>query len=294
MSIFDVRCKSCFLDTYQDLFKKFGIYESHFEEFLKEFHAFYERETDLSSPEIQRLLSKKFVNLTGIADPFDQEKYHSNLLALDLYRKWQPIVAQSKDPMDAAIRLSIAGNIMDYGASRSFEIDSTIEMVMNSDYAVDHSQHLRNRIANAKQILFLGDNAGEIVFDKLLIETMGHKNVVYAVKGAPILNDITIKDALLCDMTSVANVVENGYDAPSTIIENCSDEFKRYFNSADLIISKGQGNLEGLIGLNDPRIFFLLMVKCEVIAEIVNVPVRSFVVYCSNLSTEDKFECFNI
>lgn len=287
MAVSDVRCKSCFLRTYENLFDKFGIYTSHFEEFLKEFHAFYEREADMSSPEIQRLLSKIFVKLTGIADPFEQEKHHSNLLALELYRKWQPIVAQSIDSIDVAIRLSIAGNIMDYGASLSFEVDSTIDTVLKSEYAVDHSQYLRNKIANAKQILFLGDNAGEIVFDRLLIETMGHKNVVYAVKGAPILNDVTIQDALLCNMSDVAKVIDNGYDAPSTIVEQCSDEFKRYFNSADLIISKGQGNLEGLVDLNDPRIFFLLMVKCDVIAEIVHVPTRSFVVYCSNLSAEN-------
>jgi hypothetical protein len=232
-----------------------------------------------SSPEIQRILNKTFCSIIGVNDPFAEEKEESNLVALDLYRVWKPKVIESQNPFDLALRLAIAGNIMDYGASRTFDIHKTIDSVIDADFAIDHSALLQQRILDAKQILYLGDNAGEIVFDRLFIETINHPNITFAVKGDPILNDVTLKDADQIGMDRVAEVISNGFDAPSTVLDHCSDQFLEKYNEADLIISKGQGNLEGLIDQKDPRIFFLLMVKCDVIGELLNVPTGSFVVH---------------
>jgi hypothetical protein len=168
---------------------------------------------------------------------------------------------------------------MDYGANQVFDVHKTITKVLSSDFAIDHSIILKQRIKEAKRILYLGDNAGEIVFDKLFIETIMHPDLVFAVKDAPVLNDVTIQDAKEVGMYEVADVISNGYDASSTLLEKCSKEFLDVYRSADLIISKGQGNLEGLIDEKDPRIFFLFMVKCDVIAERVGVEKGSFVVY---------------
>jgi hypothetical protein len=187
-------------------------------------------------------------------------------------------VLTSPDSFDMALRLAIAGNIMDYGAANSFDIHETIEHVLSVKFAIDKTKQLKQRISQAKSILYLGDNAGEIVFDKLFIEVLRHPDLTYVVRGGVTLNDATLEDAETVGMMSVANVITNGFDAPSTVLEKSSDEFLAYFQSADLIISKGQGNLEGLIHEKDSRCFFLLMVKCEVMAEFLNVDKGSIVV----------------
>jgi uncharacterized protein with ATP-grasp and redox domains len=113
----------------------------------------------------------------------------------------------------------------------------------------------------------------------LFIETIKHKDLVYVVRGAPVINDATMEDAEYIGMKNTTIVISNEYDAPSTIVHKSGKVFQHYFEKADLIISKGQGNLEGLLPLNDKRIFFLLMVKCDVMAELLNVGKESFVVY---------------
>ena len=129
----------------------------------------------------------------------------------------------------------------------------------------------------AKDILYLGDNAGEIVFDRLFIEQMPHEKVTYVVRGEPIINDVTIEDAREVDMFDLVDVIDNGSDAPGTILETCSHEFQQRFASSDLVIAKGQGNYETLSDVNK-RIFFLLQVKCPVIAKDIGFEVGSFIV----------------
>jgi damage-control phosphatase, subfamily I len=278
-SIIDERCVQCFLKTYKHLFHKFKVAESHQKDFLEFFSETVKTNGFLTTPEIQRMLNKSFCNIIGISDPFAAEKKSSNKIALDLYDAWKPKVTASKNPFDLALRLAIAGNIMDYGANISFDIQQTITRVLMDNFAIDHSQLLREKVSDAKDILYLGDNAGEIVFDKLFIETMIHNNVIYVVKSKPVLNDVTMKDASQVGMFDVASVITNGFDAPSTVLSRCSNEFLRFYESADLIISKGQGNLEGLLPHSDPRIFFFLMVKCDIIAKRLNVKKGDFVVY---------------
>ncbi len=278
----DKRCKSCFLNTYQRLFEKFNVGEVQRQKFIAFFEETINNHKYLSSPEIQRELNNEFCRIINVSNPFEEEKINSNAIALELYKEWKLKVLSSGDPFNLALRLAIAGNIMDYGANNSFDVHATINEVIKATLAIDHSKLLKNRIKKAKRILYLGDNAGEIVFDKLFIETMMHNDITYAVKGAHVLNDATMEDATEVGMGMVSKVISNGYDAPSTVLHKCSKEFIEIYNSADIIISKGQGNLEGLITQKDSRIFFLLMVKCDVIAEILNVKKGSFVVCNQN------------
>ena len=187
------------------------------------------------------------------------------------------LVSRSDDPFNTAVRLSIAGNIIDFAVNDTFNLHATLDRVLKSRFAIDHSESLKKALGSARSVLYLGDNAGEIVFDKLFVETIGHPNLVYVVRGAPVINDATIEDAEYVGMSEAARVISNGFDAPSTVVSESSDEFRKLFSEADLIISKGQGNLEGLIHLNDKRIFFLLMVKCNVMAEFLKVEKDSFV-----------------
>lgn len=273
------QCYNCFLRTYQRLFGKFNIAQQQQDEFLDYFHYTLDKFKNSSTPEIQRELNRRFSTIVGIDDLFVDEKIKSNSIALSLYNDWKPQVNSSKKPFDLALRLSIAGNIMDYGANNNFDLMSTIRRVVFAKFAIDHSVLLLDKIKQAKKILYLGDNAGEIVFDKLFIETINHPNITFAVRGGNALNDATLLDSAEVGMNSVVKVIDNGFDAPSTVLSCCSSEFMNFYNSADLIISKGQGNLEGLINENDPRIFFLLMVKCDVMANFLNVAKGSFIVY---------------
>jgi len=275
----DERCKSCFFNTYQRLFEKFNVEMAKRKIFSTFYREIINKHNHLSSPEIQRELNNKFCQIINVDDPFKEEKANSNHIVLELYKEWKPKVLSSANPFDLALRLAIAGNIMDYGANNSFDIHKTINAVLKASFVIDHSKSLKNRVTQAKKILYLADNAGEIVFDKLFIETMMHNHVFYAVKDAPVLNDVTLEDAKEVGMDMVADVISNGFDSPSTVLHKCSKEFLDIYNSADLIISKGQGNFEGLMQQKDSRIFFLLMVKCDVISEMLNVKKGCFIVY---------------
>lgn len=275
----DKRCIGCQLSSFERLLSKNKVPEALRQEFLV-FYARTIKESDgLTTPEIHRKLNKEYCRLTNADDLYVEEKRESNAMAQKLYDVWKPKVLAADNSFDQALRLSIAGNIMDYGASNDFDLNKTIDMVMTSNFAIDHSAELRNRIAKAKNLLYLGDNAGEIVFDKLFIEIMQHPNITFAVRGSAVLNDATMSDALEVGINEHARLITNGYDAPSTVLSQSSPEFLEVYKQADLIISKGQGNLEGLIHENDPRIFFLLMIKCDVVAELLGASKGGFVVY---------------
>lgn len=272
------RCVNCFIKNYNQLFDKFNFHQLQSADFINYIKKTINDNEFASSPEIQAILQKKFCEIVGKKDLYEEEKKQCNEIALNLYREWAPKVRESENPFKLALRLAIAGNIMDYGANNSFNIFKTIEYVLNTEFAIDKSLQLEEKIKKAKKILYLGDNAGEIVFDRLFLEIINHKNVYYAVKDAAILNDVTYKDAITSGINKTAKIISNGFNAPSTILSRCSDEFIDIYNSSDLIISKGQGNLEGLVKEKDSRIFFLLMVKCDVIAEILDVKKNSIVV----------------
>lgn len=234
---------------------------------------------ELYSPEFSRELHHILESYTHNPDPYKEEKRANNDQALNLIPESEKLVNQAHDPFRTALRIAIAGNIIDFAANDNFNITATIDKALNSEFAVDHSRQLKEALERAKSVLYLGDNAGEIVFDKLFIETIKHPNLTFVVRGGPVINDATMEDAEYVGMNNIARVISNEYDAPSTIIHKSGKLFQQYFSDADLIISKGQGNLEGLLPLNDKRIYFLLMVKCNVIAELLKVNKDDLVVF---------------
>ena len=275
----DERCQVCLLNSYQRLMNKFTFHTTQRESFMVYYREVIGNSLLKSSPEKQRELNRMFCKLANNTDLYYEEKVLSNKVAFELYHKWKPKILGAEAPFNLALRLSIAANIMDYGANSSFNLDQTISHAVNEPLAIDHSALLKERIKEANSILFLGDNAGEIVFDKLFIETFMHNHVSYAVRSAPVLNDATMDDAKSVGMELVADVISNGYDAPGTVLSHCSKEFINIYNSADLIIAKGQGNFETLQNQGDPRLFFLLTAKCDAIAELLHVKKGSIVTY---------------
>ncbi len=240
---------------------------------------YYNNPDKLSAPEFSRKLHHILRSYTHNPDPYLREKKENNDQAARMIPKLEMIVRKSSNQFDTSLRLAIAGNIIDFAASDKFNLQATIEMALESEFAIDHSERLEKEIRRAHSVLYLGDNAGEIIFDKLFIRTIMHPRLTYVVRGAPVINDATMADAEYTGMKEVAKVISSGYDAASTIPEKSSEQFRKYFREADIIISKGQGNMEGLFPLNDKRIFFLLMVKCDVMAEFLKIKKGSLVVY---------------
>jgi len=224
---------------------------------------------DRSIPATAREIHRFVRELVGQSDPYRQAKDWSNDLALKLYPELKRLIAKSKDPLETAVRLAIAGNVIDFGAYNSVEatdIEKAIDGCLTSDLDKTQLEYFHNAVSETTDILFLADNAGEIVFDRLLIEQLGPQKVTLAVKGGPILNDATVEDARAAGLVDLVEVIDTGDDAPGTILDTSSTVFQCYFMAADLIIAKGQGNYETLSDANK-NIFFILKAKCPVIAQ---------------------------
>jgi uncharacterized protein with ATP-grasp and redox domains len=280
--ISDHRCFFCFIRAFEKLLEKESISDEDKSSFTLDMISLYQnKRNNFSAPLFSRELHHILRSYTHNPDPYRQEKKQNNDQSLAMFPDLEKIVQQSNDPFNTSLRLAIAGNIIDFAASDSFNLQATIDKALTTELAIDHSKQLEQKLKNSKLVLYLGDNAGEIVFDKLFIETIKHIDLVYVVRGAPVINDATLEDAEYIGLKSTAIVISNEYDAPSTIVHKSGSVFQQYFKKADLIISKGQGNLEGLLPLNDNRIFFLLMVKCNVMAELLNVEKDSLVIFNS-------------
>lgn len=219
-------------------------------------------------------------------DPYREAKDHSTREALALYPRLKALVAASDDPFETAVRLSIAGNIIDFGAYDELpDLWATVERVVDAPFAApQHLERLRAALNDAPWLLYLADNAGETVFDRVLIESLTLP-VVYAVKDGPTLNDATREDAIAAGVDTRANVeiISNGADAPGTILALCSAAFQQTFADAPLIIAKGQANYETL-STAGPRVFCLLQVKCPVIGQDLGAPVGGVIVRQSVVS----------
>ncbi len=232
------------------------------------------RVADLSEspPVMAQRLHRYLRNLTGIDDPYAEAKAHDNVLALSLLPELRKCLATSDDPFTLAVRLAIAGNLIDLGPKSDLTADEVITSIRHVEqerFSGDVAA-LRRRADNARTILYLADNAGEIVLDRLLIEALGSERVTVAVRGAPVINDATLADAQTAGLHEMVEVISNGSDVPGTLLAECSPEFRKYFDQADLVISKGQGNFETLSEASRD-ICFLFKVKCPVIAERVDL-----------------------
>lgn len=206
-------------------------------------------------------------------DPFSGVKEKYNGIALGFYDDLKKSVRSAPDPLALASRFAIAGNIIDFGVFSEVDLHATISRAVDGELHVDHYDQMKEMLKNTGDILYLLDNAGEIVFDRLLIEELlDHgKKVTAVVKGDPVLNDVTISDAEQAGLTSVCEVIDNGSDGVGTVLEWCSGSFVDAFDSVDLVISKGQGNYETLEDARE-RMLFLLQSKCSVLANHLGVP----------------------
>ncbi len=222
-------------------------------------------------PENSIAVYRALADITSCHDPYREIKKESNQQALALLPQFAAMVENASDPIALALRIAIGGNIIDYGAMQSFDIDETMERCLQREYVVDDGALLLQRLrelATGSRVLYLADNSGEIVYDSLVVKELAGigLNVTVAVKSSAIINDALLDDACSAGIEQYATLLENGTGCPGTPLASCSDELLRAFEDADLILSKGQGNFETL-SESEAEIFFLLTLKCSVVGE---------------------------
>jgi len=277
-------CLPCFVRQTLEAVRFVTDDEAVHAEVLREIlRAASEMDLRMAPPAMGQHIHRLIRQVTGNADPYHEVKQRFNRLALDLYPDLARRVAEADDPLETALRLAIAGNIIDFGVTADIgeqAVGETIERALR-DPLLGSVDALRRAATEADDILYLADNAGEIVFDRLLIETLDQSpdaaRLAVGVKSEPVINDATAEDAETAGLAGRWEILENGSDAPGTLLESCSPAFRERFARADLVIAKGQGNYETLSEAPRP-VFFVLMAKCPVIAGHLGCEVGSLVV----------------
>lgn len=231
---------------------------------------------------MHRIIKKK----TKCYDPYIKEKRIGNQIAIDLFDKVERILKED-DSLENYVKIAIIGNILDFGGlGLDIDFEKMMNESLNKDLAINHIEDLQKAIENADSLLYLADNTGEIVFDKLLIEKLKEYDldITVAVKEKPILNDACMEDAIAIGLDKLANLVTTGTDSVGVVYDDLSPEFKEIFDSHNFIISKGLGNYEGLteISLQNKDVFYLFSAKCSAIAKDSNVREGSNVLLKSN------------
>ena len=244
---------------------------------------------ELSSPAISYFMHSEAKKISNLTDPYEALKEFSNKISSEIHNqiiseKW---LENADDPFNMACRLAIAGNIIDYSAGIDVSylevMKSVRESIVKKLYG-ESTDLLYHRIQSAKSILYLADNAGEVFFDRFLLSQIDKQKLTLVVKGGPIVNDATIKDATAADLYSLVNtVIETGHDSQGIMLEYCSPEFIQKFEAADLIISKGMANFETLYDQTDKEVFYLFRAKCNRIATVVGCNKMEYVIVRSKM-----------
>lgn len=234
-----------------------------------------------SPPEMGQVIHQILREESGNPDPYLKIKNQSTQYAAEMVHEASISIRNSEDPFTTALYYAIAGNVMDFALSTTWDSDKlwkTFEQVKTVIANKEMVLQLKKELMNANQVLYIGDNAGETVFDRLFIEYFPQKNrVFYAVKNSPIINDATLIDAQEAQIHTIATLLSNGNNAPGTVLKQCSPEFIEIFNKADVVIAKGQANLETLHP-STRNIYHLTQIKCPVIAEYYQYPLGEWVI----------------
>ena len=225
-----------------------------------------------SPPELSREVHKIIREITGSKDPYKKVKDESNEMAKKDYLYLKKLVIESDDPLLMAIKLSVVGNVIDFGTTNRFNVDDMIDNALKQEFDTSSYPEFKRALEQSETILFLADNTGEIFFDKLLLEELAkrQKQITYVVKANPIINDALVGDAEFAGIDKIATIIEGDsgqkLSSPGMILLYASKNFLEIFESSDMVLSKGQGNYEGLSDV-DRDVFFMLVVKCPLVAQ---------------------------
>ena len=276
-------CVVCLLKQYLQISRLCGLDEKqisdNFSDLLKEIPSLADKQ---SPPELAAYFTRMIEKASGISDPYKEIKIASNTGAMKLYPELKERVEQAANPFAEALCLAIAGNLIDFGAKTTLNLHDALREILTQpmfqhietggdfDEAMFQLKSFHRELESAENIIYLGDNAGEIVFDRVFIETLLNdfpgKKITFVVRGGPALNDVLIEDASDIGLDKIVDVMSSGTATAGTVLPNCTPEFLEKLHSSDLVISKGQGNYEALFGESLPPTWFLFRIKCETVA----------------------------
>jgi len=229
----------------------------------------------VTAPEVAADIYAMIADLSGNRDPYLSRKRKSTEEALSIFSRIRDMVLSSADPLRSSLLAAAAGNVIDFGVpSLAGSPRAVLDEFGDLRFFHDDFDSLSDELASARSILYLADNAGELVFDRLLLDYMTEHltaRVTLAVRGGPIINDVTRKDALMSMIDDRIGLIDTGSAVPGALLSRASDEFLKVFHESDVVISKGQGNFEVLEGV-DHTIYFILKAKCDVISRYLGVP----------------------
>jgi hypothetical protein len=250
----------------------------------KMFKLLSEISFEKTNPEIMGETWKLMLDVFKTNNPYKEIKSFYNTLLLDSYDDIKTIIEESDNLFMTSLKIAVIGNIIDFGARHKFRKEEVLERIKHyqeMNFAKDDSKRLQTGILEAKTILYIGDNCGEIVLDKLFIETIHKMNtdahVFFGVRGGPVLNDVTIEDFNEVRMDEVATFISSENIVPGTVLKDSSPEFNTLFQTADVIIAKGQGNFESLSSVKRDHLYLLFMAKCDYVANLVGVDTMEFI-----------------
>ncbi|MBU1670664.1 MAG: DUF89 family protein [Actinobacteria bacterium] len=227
--------------------------------------------SDMTPPEAGEEIYGMVRELSGNPDPFAAQKREQNDAVARLLPWLRGEVSQSADPLLTAVRLAIAGNAVDPGARESFDLQRSITEALAGEDGLEAYPPLVERLGSARRVMVIADNCGELIFDRVLVETLLESydlQVTLAVRGAPIINDVTMVEARQVGMDSLCEVISSGMEMPGTVPGRATVEFAERFEAADVVLSKGQGNWETLEDCGR-EVFFLFQAKCPGVARYV-------------------------
>ena len=228
----------------------------------------------LSPPVIAAPLYEQMAKLAHTDDLYREQKQHATIQAKTYLPFLRETITQSDDPLIATLKTAVVGNVIDLAAEVSFNLHDAIMSVFTTPFAHDDTEALRHALVNTKNLLYIGDNAGEHIFDSLTIQSLQklypQLSITYMVRGNPIINDVTLSEAYEAEIEKICLVMDSGVPTPGFVYELASCEAQKLFDSADLIIAKGMGNYECMSPQKRENICFLLKVKCSVVAKSLN------------------------
>ena len=234
-----------------------------------------------SPPEVARRVYEHLAVLAGKKDLYDEVKRHSSEKAKTFIPFLREQIVQADDPFLTAVKVAVAGNVIDLAAEVSFDLDTEIDKLFHTHFAHDDVDALRRKLSQAKTLLYIGDNAGEHLFDALAIETFAslfpHLGITYMTRGKPIINDITFDEAKADGLERVAALVDSGVDTPGFVYNRASEEAQRLFDESDVVLTKGMGNYECLSPSPRGNLVYLLKVKCRVVSRSIGAEIGSII-----------------
>ena len=268
-------CVKCIVGQIEKATKLLQLDEKLSDEIMQEVNK---RATNFSFNETPPYIAKDVYEyleqMTNLDDPLEKLKQESIKKATSYLPLINKKIENSEDKLFTAIKAAVAGNVIDFATTKEFSLDDEINSIFKTNFSINDYKIFKEKLYKVDKLIILSDNAGENVFDKVLIKTikelLPNLKIYYATRGKAIINDITIKEALQIGIDKYCEVISSGVDTPGLEKKQASKEFLKLFNETSLILSKGMGNFESLESSNDSRIFFLFKVKCEVVANAIS------------------------